>query len=247
MRTKENLLSTKPAEIEALIDRVAGGQMCEGDAQLVVRLLRLVLVLVGALAEKTASIARLKRLLFGPRSDKRPKPRAQESPASPDGVRNGEPNRGEESAGGQRSERSAPLSAVAPETTAERKPRPGHGRLGAAAYTAAETVRCEHPTLRAGDRCPYRLCPGHLYDTNAPQIFIRLEGRPVVDATRYEQPVLRCAACQARFAAPLPTGVPPEKFDATADGAIALMKYGAGMPLYRLSRLQGLMGVPLPA
>jgi len=109
MRTKENLLSTKPAEIEALIDRVAGGQMCEGDAQLVVRLLRLVLVLVGALAEKTASIARLKRLLFGPRSDKRPKPRAQESPASPDGVRNGEPNRGEESAGGQRSERSAPL------------------------------------------------------------------------------------------------------------------------------------------
>ena len=246
MRTKENLLSTKPAEIEALIDRVAGGQMCEGDAQLVVRLLRLVLVLVGALAEKTASIARLKRLLFGPRSDKRPKPRAQESPASPDGVRNGEPNRGEESAGGQRSERSAPLSAVAPETTAERKPRPGHGRLGAAAYTAAETVRCEHPTLRAGDRCPYRLCPGHLYDTNAPQIFIRLEGRPVVDATRYEQPVLRCAACQARFAAPLPAGVPPEKFDATADGAIALMKYGAGMPLYRLSRLQGLMGVPLP-
>jgi len=40
--------------------------------------------------------------------------------------------------------------------------------------------------------------------------------------------------------------VPPEKFDATADVAIALMKYGAGMPLYRLSRLQTLMGVPVP-
>ncbi|HKA54191.1 MAG TPA: hypothetical protein VKJ47_11065 [Candidatus Binatia bacterium] len=42
--------------------------------------------------------------------------------------------------------------------------------------------------------------------------------------------MLRCAACQARFAAPLPTGVPPEKFDATADVAVALLKYGAGMP-----------------
>src|SRR2546428_8386761 len=100
MRTKENLLSTKPAEIEALIDRVAGGQMCEGDAQLVVRLLRLVFVLVGALAQKTASIGRLKRLLFGPRSDKRPKPRAPERPGSPDRVRNGETKPGRESGGG---------------------------------------------------------------------------------------------------------------------------------------------------
>src|SRR5713226_7563021 len=127
MSKHEDMPSTKPAEIEALIDRVAGGQMREGDAQLVVRLLRLVLVLVRAIEEKTASIARLKRLLFGPRSDKRLKPQAQESQASPDGVRNGEPNRSEESAGGHRSELSAPLSSVEPETTAERKPRPGHG------------------------------------------------------------------------------------------------------------------------
>jgi hypothetical protein len=157
MHMKEDVPTTKPAEIEALINRVAGGQMREGDAQLVVRLLRLVLVLVGALAEKKASIARLQRLLFGPRSDKRPKPRAQEDQASPDGVRNGEPKRGEESVGRQWSELSAPPSSVGPKATAESKPRPGHGRLGAAAYTAAERVRCEDPTLRAGDPCPYRL------------------------------------------------------------------------------------------
>ena len=89
MRTNDDMLSTKPTEIEALIERVAGGQIREGDAQLVVRLLRLLLVLVHTLEEKKASIARLKRLLFGPRSEKRPKPRTQENPASPEGVRHG--------------------------------------------------------------------------------------------------------------------------------------------------------------
>lgn len=155
--------------------------MREGDAQVVVRLLRLVLVLVAALAEKQASIARLKRLLFGPRADRRPQPRARENQLSPDGERNGEAKPDGESVGEQRSELSVQPSAVASMAAAERKPRPGHGWLGAAAYTAAKTVRCEAPTLRAGDPCPYRLCPGHLYDTNASQIFIRLQGRPVVE------------------------------------------------------------------
>jgi len=73
-----------------------------------------------------------------------------------------------------------------------------------------------------------------------------LEGNPVVEATRYKQQVLRCSGCQDRFGAGLPAGVSPEKYDATADASIALMKYGAGMPWYRLARLQKLVGVPLP-
>jgi transposase len=247
MNEKDNIPAINPAEVEALIARVDGAQMYEGDAQVVARLLRLVLMLVRIIEGKNASIARLKRLRFGPRSERRPKPPVQESQVSPEGLGGGELNQGEESAGGQRSELSVlPPTALESETTAGRKPRPGHGRLSATAYAGAATVRCEDPALHPGDHCPYRLCPGHLYDTSAPLIFIRLEGRPVVTATRYEQMVLRCSACQARFAAPLPAGVLPEKYDATADAAMALMKYGAGMPLYRLSRLQALMGVPLP-
>lgn len=36
-----------------------------------------------------------------------------------------------------------------------------------------------------------------------------------------------------------------QKYDATADVAIALYKYGAGMPFYRLARLQAMIGVPV--
>jgi hypothetical protein len=75
---------------------------------------------------------------------------------------------------------------------------------------------------------------------------IRLTGQPLVGATRYEQEVLRCSACQERFTAPLPTGVRPEKYDETCDVSLALAKYGAGLPWYRLARLQESFGVPLP-
>jgi hypothetical protein len=58
--------------------------------------------------------------------------------------------------------------------------------------------------------------------------------------------VLRCSACQERLTAPLPAGVAPEKYDPTCDVSLALAKYGAGLPLYRLARLQDSYGVPLP-
>jgi hypothetical protein len=40
--------------------------------------------------------------------------------------------------------------------------------------------------------------------------------------------------------------VRPEKYDETCDVSLALAKYGAGLPWYRLSRLQESFGAPLP-
>jgi len=60
--------STDSAEIEALITRIERGQLRDGDAQLLARLLRLLLRLITLLQQKNASLSRLKRLLFGPRS-----------------------------------------------------------------------------------------------------------------------------------------------------------------------------------
>ena len=125
--------------------------------------------------------------------------------------------------------------------------RPGHGRRPADSYQAEETVLCNHESLRPGESCPRPGCPGRLYDTRQPCVHIRMLGRPVVGAIRYEQQVLRCSACQERFVARLLPGVEPVKYDPTADSMIALMKYGSGMPLYRMERMQELMGVPLPA
>jgi len=44
-----------------------------------------------------------------------------------------------------------------------------------------------------------------------------------------------------------PGGVGDEKYDATAASMIGLLKYGNGLPFYRLEGLEGNLGIPLPA
>ena len=58
-----------------------------------------------------------------------------------------------------------------------------------------------------------------------------------------------CAAiCAAKCSPPQePEGVGPEKYDETTAAMIALLKYGSGMPFYRLEKLEHLLGIPLPA
>ncbi len=63
--------STDSAEIEALITRIERGELREGDAQYLSRQLRLLPRLISLLQQKNASLARLRRLLFGPWSDTR--------------------------------------------------------------------------------------------------------------------------------------------------------------------------------
>ena len=228
--------STDPAEIEALRHRLRNGQLYEQDWQLLDRLLGSLLSLVNLLQQKNASISRLKRMLFGPRSDNRT---AHKQELEPD-------TESTPKTGSATTDEPPTAASSAPTAAAEQRKhtRVGHGRMAAAAYTGATVVRCTDPELKAGDRCPQ--CAGHLYDTNVPSIFIRLTGQPIIGATRYEQQVLRCSACQERSTAPLPEGVEARKYDATADVAIALAKYGAGIPCYRLEQLQEACGVPLP-
>jgi transposase len=121
--------------------------------------------------------------------------------------------------------------------------RRGHGRKAAAAYPGAQHVRCPDVTRQVGDRC---VCGGRLYQFPNPTIFLRFTGQPLVGATQYEQSVLRCSSCQQRFTAPLPDGVAAEKYDATADVAMVMAKYAAGLPFHRLARMQQSFGVPLP-
>jgi len=234
MTEHDDPTSTNPSEIEALITRLKHGSLNNHDTLLVERLLRLLLTLIRVVEQKNTSISRLKRLLFGPGSNKRTVVVAT-APSNASG--NDAPSATDES-----SEPTARAESQVPELP----PRRGHGRQSAAAYPGARRVACIDPELMPGDCCPSRPCGGHLYDTKAPAVFVRLEGRPVIAATRYEQQVLRCSACAERFTAPLPEGVPAEKYDATADVAIALYKDGVGMPFYRQARLQAMVGVPFP-
>lgn len=129
----------------------------------------------------------------------------------------------------------------------EKVKRGGHGRLPAKAYPGAGRVNCEDPTLKTGEPCLRQDCFGQLYDPVEMHQFIRFESRPFIEGTIYQQKVLRCNSCGTRFSASLPPGIPAEKWDATADVAIAIYRYGAGLPHYRMAKMQQMMGVPVPA
>jgi hypothetical protein len=124
--------------------------------------------------------------------------------------------------------------------------RPGPGRKGASDYPGARLVRLNHPEMASGDPCPESGCEGHLHQLEQPNVRIYLTGQPLITATKYERPVFRCSDCFKRYVANLPEGAKEdEKFDETADVAIALYKYSGGMPFYRQARLQESCGAPL--
>jgi len=100
--------------------------------------------------------------------------------------------------------------------------------MGTEAYIGARLVSCCDAGLKSCADCPHDGCRGKLYDTKQPAIFIRLTGRPLVGATRFEQEVLRCSACQERFTTPLPIGVKPEKYDETCYVSLALALSDSG-------------------
>lgn len=239
MAKGDDIPKTNPAEIEGLIERLKQSNLNPRDLDLVERLLRMVLTLVRVLQQKNASLKRLKRLIFGPSSDKRDATRSGEQDKSGNNVADS-PVDSDPQPGSQTG------SETGPSSSDRKAKRRGHGRMPASAYTGAQVVICQHPNLKAGDECPDPYCRGHLYPVIPPTIFIQLTGQPLVGATRYEQEVLRCSTCQERFTAPLPAGVGPEKYDPTCDVSLAIAKYGAGLPWYRLARLQEVFGVPLP-
>jgi hypothetical protein len=88
---------------------------------------------------------------------------------------------------------------------------------------------------------------GKVYRQKEPKTLVRIVGRPPLEATRYEMERLRCNGCGEVFTAEEPAGVGAEKYDETAAAMIAQLRYGSGVPFQRLERLEGNLGIPLPA
>jgi transposase len=80
-----------------------------------------------------------------------------------------------------------------------------------------------------------------------PKLLIRVVGQAPLQATVYEVEKMRCNLCGKIFTAPIPEGIGEEKYDETCASMIALLKYGSGLPFYRMQRLQAGLGVPVPA
>lgn len=190
--------------------------------------------ITGLVDDKNTTIARLRKMLFGSRTEKTKRVigdgKDSQSPPS--------------QAVAASTTQSVSASTTAAETVAETPPK-GHGRNGAEAYTGAEKVVVPHESLQPGDPCP-KCEQGTVYDSR-PGVLVRLVGQSPIQAKIYELQKLRCNLCGIVFTAQSPDGVGEEKYDATAGSMIALLKYGNGMPFHRMDGLQENLGIPLPA
>lgn len=235
--TMDSTLDLTEAELRALRLRFQPGAVltaedCEVIQALVVTLERI----TEQLGQKNASLARLRVLLFGPRSERTkdvlPGTGTDASPAGGTA-----PPSGEAGAGGA----DAPKPDASP-----KKKRPGHGRNGADAYTSATRIRVPHTQLIVGQTCPD--C-GHGKLHRLPDFTktVRVVGQPCLHATIWEGEQFRCGACGEVFPADLPAEARGPKYDETAGSMIAVLKYGTGLPNHRLDKLQKDLGIPVPA
>jgi hypothetical protein len=65
MKNNDDIPTTDTTEIKQLINRVKQGELDQGDAQLIEKLLIFLLTIVSLLKRKYTSIRRMKELLFG--------------------------------------------------------------------------------------------------------------------------------------------------------------------------------------
>jgi transposase len=177
------------------------------------------------LQAKKVSLERLRKMLFGAKTEKTSQVLAGERAP-------GEPGSPEPSV-----DRGEPAPSVK---------QPGHGRNSAAAFTGANKVKTPHPSLHGGDCCP-ECAKGKVYPLFDPARLVRITGMAPLGATVFECDRLRCNLCGEVFTAPAPEGVGEQKYDETATSMVGLLKYGAGLPFNRIEKLQAGMGIPLPA
>ena len=237
MAKGENIPKTTPAEVENLIEQIRGTNLEPSAKEKIERLLRTILILVELLQRKKTSIKRLREMLFGKRTEKHQKKKADgEQKAEGDGVSD------EEKPGSSKSQTGSDQTPKS--ENKEKASRKGHGHRAASDYPGAKVVKCWHAFLKVGDPCP-GLCGGRLYDTQEPTSLLQFTGVPLIQATNYEREVLRCAKCQERYEASLPEGIADERYTPGCDATFALMRYGAGLPWNRQAGLQMMGGVPI--
>ena len=210
-------------QADALLKRVEAGFLQDGDYEIIKAMVETIELLNQCVDEKTTSIRRLLRMLFGPRTEKLKNVIKDEETS--DSAKSKQENT----------------------TDKSNKPKPkGHGRNAAADYTAAEQIKVDHASLKPKDNCPGCL-KGILYEMKVPKVVVRITGNAPIGAKVYQMQKLRCNLCGEIFIADTPADIGQEKYDAACAAMIALLKYGSGMPFYRLEQLQGSCGIPLAA
>ena len=239
---RPELVTATQAELDEILQRTKA-VLPEHQYKVLEGVFRTFAFVMVRLQDAKASVGRLRRMLFGARTESLRNVIGAAGIEDANVVKDDEPSDGtveqpHESADGVLDV----ASSAAPDIKKKRK---GHGRNGADALRGATIVECCHEQLRSGQRCP-QCGSGRVYDS-APGTVVRFSGQPPVAATVYRLQRLRCRLCDSVYAAEVPAGVSEaSKYDASCASMLALLRYGSGMPFYRLQGLQASLHVPLP-
>jgi len=228
---KPEIIEMDFAKLEALLDRAEHGAIEKEDYETIRTVFESYYYLTQLIDQKSTTISRLRKLLFGASTEKTAAVLARiEAPVD---------NSDSQKPGETENQESDPSK---PEKPARKK---GHGRNGADDYPGAKRVRIPHEFLKPGDDCP-DCSRGSVYKVSLPGILLRFVGQPPIQATIFELEKLRCSLCGTVFTAQPPADVGQDKYDATVASMIAVLKYGKGLPFNRIEGLQEDMQVPLP-
>lgn len=254
MKAVPSVIEVNEPDLRAKLDQIeaALGADVAGPFR---QLLGAYITVLRIIRDKSISIRRLCRLIFGPSSERSSKilPQTNEDADSASGQgTSGVPDASPAADKDSSARPDAPSTAMdAASSSASAggksgKRRPGHGRLPASAYTGCRRVLVTHGSLGPGDSCP-TCVEGTVYRQSEWSPVVRLTGQAPVGGTVFELERLRCHLCGEVYTAELPSEAGPEKYDPTVASTIATLRYGEGMPWNRIQRIQQSAGVPLPA
>ena len=128
---------------------------------------------------------------------------------------------------------------------AQTRPR-GHGRNGVAQYVGAQQVAVAHPSLQAGAACPDCQAGKGKLGPQRPLRLVRITAQPIFAAAIFELQQLRCHLCGRVYTAPAPPAAGTAKYAPNVGLMLGLLRYGSGLPHYRMAKMQQDFGVPLP-
>ena len=206
-------------ELESFYGRIDAQQLESDDYETIKTAMQGYVAVVAALESKEVSISRLRRILFGASTEKTATVLGEKDARDTDNEK----------------------------TKKKPRERPkGHGRIGAEKYTGATRIPLPYEGLEHGCRCP-NCGAGRVYKEAKPHLKIWITGNAPLAADRYEREAFRCNLCTETFVAELPEDVGEDKYDESAVGALAVLKYGTGIPFYRLEKFQESLGIPLPS
>jgi hypothetical protein len=248
-------------ELEAILARAKAGPLGDAEVDKLKAAMDTLAFLTRELEAKGASIQRLRRMLFGPSTEKTSQVVGSKQGTTARAATEDTSSSAPSDVAQDNASSPIPAADVTPALDATPTPdtdapaadssttepkRKGHGRNPAAAYTGASKVSVPHESLHDKETCP-ECQRGKVYVLPPPAQLVRVRGMAPLLATIYELERLRCNLCGEVFTAQPPDGVGSEKYDETASSMIALLKYGSGLPWNRLERLQQGLGIPLPA